>query len=374
MSNKRKNINCLVLGYYGAKNLGDDLMLEAIIGWLTKQNRRVTVISENVEDTKSRFQVACISNAALLFQWGWVGTYLKGKGYSLLKALFKADELFVGGGDLIRDTMGWRTFWYTVEKMLLALLLGKKVYLINVGIGVPTKKYSKKILRYVLSRCEFIVVRDNRSLELCNELGVKHVKIAPDIATALSEKYYDKETRHSKKENNKYCLVTLRTSPNVYHGYDIGNEHYKGLAEALDSLVENKNLDIIFVPFQSLKDNDDNSVHKVVYDFMKHKGRATIEDWNSSSRKLFEKVAEAQLVIGMRLHTAIVAISVESRCVVMPYDKKVDGFNKLSGVKHVLLPGDLSDSARAIDIINGALENKVNYCYDQLGSWDDIKL
>jgi len=49
-------MKALLLGYYGACNFGDDLMLYCLLQWLMKQKIQVTVVSENPFDTKYKFK------------------------------------------------------------------------------------------------------------------------------------------------------------------------------------------------------------------------------------------------------------------------------------------------------------------------------
>ncbi len=63
-------MKALLLGYYGACNLGDDLMLYCLLQWLMKQKIQVTVVSENPFDTKCRFKVKTVGNVPLLGEWG----------------------------------------------------------------------------------------------------------------------------------------------------------------------------------------------------------------------------------------------------------------------------------------------------------------
>lgn len=365
-------MKCLILGYYGAKNLGDDMMLRALIIWLGQQSRTVTVISEDPSDTSKRFGVKSVANTPLFLQWGWVGTVLKGHGVKLLKEIIKADEILIGGGDLIRDTKGWRTFFYTIEKLIFALLFRKPTYMASVGISKPTKKYSKILLKFLLPKCKLIIVRDKRSLNFCRKIGVKNVTLAADIATTLAKNTLTYENQINLPE--KYCLITLRVAPNLYGQFDINDSHYKCFANTLDKFIEQTNSNVIFYPYQNTNIDNDNDIHKIVLSNMNKKRSALIYDWDSDLNNAFNLAANANLVIGMRLHALVVAVSVNTPCIAMPYDKKLDEFCELAGIQHFITPELMMKPDKLLQLLSQATEHKTNYSYLETTSWESIKL
>ena len=174
------------MGYYGMGNLGDEMMLFCLTSWLKQQGFALTVLSENPGAVERHHHLAAVENCPLLGEWAWRSSWLKGGAWRVIRALVSNHALIVGGGDLVRDDLGWRTFFYTMEKPILALLLGKKVYVVNAGIGQPATGYGRVILRWVLGRCDRVIVRDLQSEQICKQLGVR-VVLAPDIVLSLPE-------------------------------------------------------------------------------------------------------------------------------------------------------------------------------------------
>lgn len=363
----RGRINTLVLGYYGARNLGDDMMLKAIILWLKKQSRDATVISENPPDTKQRFHVNSVLNVPMLLQWSWVGTIFKGLGAPLLKAFFACDELVVGGGDLIRDTKGWGFFWYTMEKILFALLLNKPVYLVGVGIAEPTQNWSRTCLKFLLKKCQQIYVRDLESLQLCDSLGLKNAQLMPDIATVLHS-YHD----HEKKQMaSSYCLVTLRHAPNVYGCFNVDEDHYQQLAVALDALISETGMNVVFNPYQ---EHTDNMVHKKVMAHMQQKQFCTLNEWNGDVMAAFALAANAELIIGMRLHSIIAGVCSNVRCIALPYDYKIESFCDLAGIDDKIYPQDMLGAEGLLKIMLNCLSKIPANTYLPATMWNEVTL
>ena len=336
-------MKALLLGYYGACNLGDDLMLYCLLQWLMKQKIQVTVVSENPFDTKYKFKVKTVGNVPLLGEWGWPKIWFRKETIQLLHAIRQHDILIVGGGNLVRDDQGLRTFWYTMEKVVFALLLHKLVYFINVGFKWPSTKQGYKVLKWALKKCRKIIVRDQLSLKICSKLGCTHlVEWAPDIVLKLPQLW--KNTTLNKQQDwfrkDSRCVVCLRGNPNVFGQYFIGEKQIKNIAAVLDYLIERYGLEIIFLPFQKDIDENINSLQRKVSDFMLHKNHITVKKWIGNFTEIINHIRNAKLVVAMRLHAAVLAVALKRQCVIMPYDTKVYEFSKQARLKHLLFPAD----------------------------------
>src|SRR5207244_10024483 len=149
------------------------------------------------------------------------------------------DCLVVGGGDLIRDDAGWRIFSYTMEKIALAILWGKPVYLVNVGLGQPRTTYGRLLLGWALRRCRRIIVRDRRSVQLCREFGCDGlVAWAPDIALQRLTDVAPVAGTSAAASGPAYAIVSLRADPNVHGRFPFGPGQLRALAAGLDYLVD----------------------------------------------------------------------------------------------------------------------------------------
>lgn len=364
----------LLLGYYGARNLGDEMMLHHLLPWLRDQNVQVTVVSESPAMTEEQFATPAMPNAPLLGQWSWFDSWFRGRAAKLLRAIRTVDCLVVGGGDLIRDDAGWRTFSYTLEKIVLAILWKKPVYLVNVGIGQPQTRHGRLVLKWVLPRCRRIIVRDQRSLQLCKELrATAHLDWAPDIALQRWRGPGPELAEAPPRE--PYVVVSLRANPNVHGRFPFGPDRVRALAGALDYLVNQHRLSIRFIPFQSIPELDDNRTHHQVREHMTRAERTTIQEWKKNPAEVADQFRSASLVVAMPLHAAVLAVASETPCVVLPYDIKVDEFVAYSGVKEVLSSKDLAEADRVRDSLERALsQSRSRPAIDTGAVWKNLKL
>lgn len=352
-------MRAILLGYYGADNHGDDMMLLYLLRWMKMQDIEVTVISENITETKTRFNINVVSNTPLLCEWSWFNSYFRGYAYRLIQSIKGHDMLVVGGGDLIRDDKGWRIFWYTMEKIVLALFLKKQVMLVNVGIGRPVTMTGRIVLKWALKKCKKIIVRDQRSLKICQELksGDSAILI-DDIVFNLPDilKVKQIEIDEPLKRKDSYVLVSMRGNPNVYSQYSLGTPEIKNIAKGLDYLVEKHGLNIVFIPFEKKVDDGEGSVVNSIFKLMKCRENVTICSWTSDLEKVLRLFRDASFIVAMRLHAAVLAVAYDKRCIVMPYDIKLNELAQQVGLTNIIHSSDLS----SYDKVRVSMERAIN--------------
>ena len=348
-------MHALLMGYYGGRNLGDEMMLRCLHHWLDAQEVRVTVLTEGARDIQDRHGLPAVENVPFLGEWAWRTAWLRGNALKVVGAIARHDALMVGGGDLIRDDRGWRQFFYAVEKLIVALLLGRPVYLLNIGIGTPVTRYGRLILRWALPRCARIIARDQRTFDLCQRLGAGPVtEYAPDIVLSLPRLL--QHPASVPQEGRRYALVCLRTHANDFSRFAWTDSRIRSFAGALDRLAESHDLDIMFFPFQVLDDkHDDNRIHQAIAGAMTHRSRAVIRRWSDDLHEVARAVREAECVVAMRLHAAVLARALGRSCVLMPYDVKVAEFGRQMGLCHEITPETLECPSALDRVLHAAL-------------------
>ena len=347
----------LLMGYYGVGNLGDEMTLVCLKQWLERQNFDLTVLSEKPATVSQTHGLPAVENSPLLGEWAWRSGWLKGGALRVMRALAGSDVLIVGGGDLIRDDLGWRTFFFTLEKMIAAILMGKKVFLVNLGIGQLSTRYGRALLKWTLRRCQRIIVRDARSEKMCGELGVtEQVTLAPDIVLSLPDLLgHQRVTKAGSRHKDPYVLVCLRHNPETFHSYEMTEARIRTLAQNLDALIERHNVNVVFLPLHATSPNGrgDASLHWRVAKAMVHPERIQLRPWTADLNEVCSWISDAKLVLAMRLHAAVLAHSYGRPCVLMPYDRKVREFGELMAIRHSIEAGALDDVAT----VNGVLES-----------------
>ena len=351
-------IKALLLGYYGMGNLGDEMMLFCLKSWLNDQGFDVTVLCERPEAVSKNHHLPAVETSPMLGQWAWRSSWFKGGAWRVIRALASNDALIVGGGDLIRDDLGWGTFFYTVEKLILALLMRKKVYVVNAGIGEPSTGYGRLVLRWVLARCRRIIVRDLRSERICEQLGGGSATVlAPDIVLSLPALL--PERTHSFGERlpaRPYIALCLRHNPDVFGRYDMNAARIRTLARALDDLIERRGVDVVFIPFQENPANKqgDNQLHEGVAQEIAHSDQIHLRPWTADVAEVCRWIRGSRLVLSMRLHAAVLAHACHRPTILMPYDHKVIEFGRLMNIPHAIEAEDLDEFSQVRSVLESA--------------------
>ena len=372
MSNSRRHLTALLMGYYGAGNLGDEMMLFTIRNWLRCQDIEATVLTERPGRTTAESCITAVQNVPLLGEWAWFDSWFRGRALSVAQAIRKHDFFIAGGGDLIRDDRGWRPFLFVIEKLILAHWLGKPIFLVNVGIGRPTTAYGRILLRYVLRRAHRIIVRDERSQQVCNDLGAEaHATYAPDIVETLPRILGNRTKPHKMIASRKFILVSLRSHSNAFGQYDLTASRIQMLAEALERTAIGRGLEIVFLPFQKNECEDDNVIHHKIASAIRGAPTRVLE-WMNDFPQIVDLFSGAEFVLAMRLHAAVLGVAVGRPVVVMPYDHKVWEFVRQRNVSSVLTERDLDDICSTKRALEQAVLGQTRP--SALAQWDTLQL
>lgn len=147
----------IISGYYGFDNFGDDAILGVLVDKLKSLGHNIAVISKNPSKTSRLYQVYSVKNFSLL---------------SVFAAISKSDVLISGGGSLLQDVTSFKSLLYYSALIWLAQALDKKVIIFAQGIGPLKSERSLKIVKTLLTKADFVSVRDQKSLELVKSWGV----------------------------------------------------------------------------------------------------------------------------------------------------------------------------------------------------------
>ncbi|AFY37329.1 polysaccharide pyruvyl transferase CsaB [[Leptolyngbya] sp. PCC 7376] len=282
----RKVVLC---GYYGQGNAGDEALLVTLLQMLPSDVTPI-VLSHNPQTTTAAYGVQAVKHKSL----------------DALKAIATANGFVWGGGSLMQDVSSLASPIYYGALMKFAQLLGKKTIAWGQGIGPLNSAIAQWITRLCLKSCKAVSVRDLGSATLLRSWRIQHF-LAPDPVWALAGIPLDQDLD----------FPHPRIAVNLRSHQTLTPEKLDVIIEALKIFQKKLGASIILVPFQ---DSQDGAIAEQIYQEL-DASRAIIRiDKPQKFKSLFEQV---DFLIGMRLHSLIIASSAGCACSALSYDPKV---------------------------------------------------
>ncbi len=303
----------IVAGNYGATNIGDETILDGVIYALNEAFKDVdiTVLSANPKKTSKLHNVKSLKMGAAgvrSFFWGVLSLSL----FKTFRSIRKADYFILGGGGLFTDEKIKAVFvWYM--QFLYARIFRTPVICIGQSVGPLTTRFGKWATKQVFSKSILNIVRDVNSRDVLNGLGVFDVYVLTDIAFIKDRPFANSDEDHS------YIVMSIRP----WITDDVNK--YKDLAKFIDTIFKKYKYKTVFVPFQSLKD-DDLEVMKKIYSYLKNKDAVSFFEFNDDINEVLYLMAKADFVVGMRLHSLIFSTLSNTPFIALSYSDKVKSF------------------------------------------------
>jgi len=191
----------VLCGYYGAGNLGDDVMLSAVL--------------ERFSKCEPQRPVYVISQKKTVFKHPNAKAIRKKDIFAVRHAIRGADRLILGGGSILQDKSSLRSLLYYTSLIKYAHKKGVRVELLSNGLGPLKRRISKRLASKALSRADRISMRDTEALRLAKELGAAEDKLSLDNDLSASTSFCDEEKtrkilRSLSLENKEFALVSIR--------------------------------------------------------------------------------------------------------------------------------------------------------------------
>lgn len=351
------NTNKVVLsGYYGFDNIGDEAVLYSIISVLRKEikNLEITVLSNNPEKTKALYDVNSIN------RWDMK---------AVIKAIRESDMLISGGGSLLQDVTSGKTVPYYLAIVKIAQFYRKKVVFYSQGIGPVNKGYSKWLIKKVVNKVDGIFVRDGASKKLLEEIGIKKpIGEALDPVLGIE---LPKEKNESKTD--KVVGIYLRPWQDEAHDKNLKDSLVPGLIYLLE-----KGYKLSFIPMHYEQDCQiAKELAKEVKEVAKGReqldkkdleARISVVDKMLSIKEVLAYTESFDLVIGMRLHSLIMAAASKVPVMALSYDPKVTEFMNEIDVPYCLDTASLTEEGfmKELKVVEASKEGQRRHLEDIL--------
>jgi polysaccharide pyruvyl transferase CsaB len=280
-------VRVAIFGYYGFGNLGDEAVLGAMLQHLHEAlpSAETWVVSADPGWTEKIHGVRAVRRTDL----------------AAVRRLFRsADLVCSGGGSLFQDVTSWRSPLF--YGLLHELARTKPLVVYAQGVGPLRRRASRAVTRRAMEQAARITVRDPDSAALLRQLGVrKPAEVVCDPALAFRPR--------GSFGTREALTVSVRPWARV---------RWEVLRDALRQAARTTG-----TPVRVL------CLHRAV-DFQLSRALAEALGAEllapSTPQEALRAVAEARVVVGMRLHALVLAAAAGVPFVGLAYDPKVSSF------------------------------------------------
>jgi polysaccharide pyruvyl transferase CsaB len=307
----------VLLGYYGHDNLGDEAILEGIKQYFKELDEEfeIHVLSDFPNKVQKEHNVIAHTQIQPLFRGSNNPVRFLKQLLGTRNLIKESEMLIVGGGGLYQDY--FRPTPYGMWEILLAKSLGKPIVLFSIGAGPYRSRMGRVLSRIVLKRADLITVRDDLSKKVLIEIGVKvpQPQVVRDPVISLDFRDNIEPFDLNKKEG-PYFGISVRPWFN--------DKDYKSIIAGIsDEVISRYNGNVMFIPLHFGR--DERIMHEI-RDMMRYKEHAKIMDLRYSVFQLMDIIGKMDVLIGMRLHSLILAAKMKVPFVGLAYDPKVGSF------------------------------------------------
>ena len=287
--------NILIIGNYGAGNLGDD----AILGGIVTELRSIGYSGEiHVPHggSKTSPEIYKGLKKAPFIPVGLRSRFKKTR-KAALAAIKLADLVILGGGGLFTDEESWKAPLIWAAQAKTCRRLRKPTICFGQSVGPLRHWWSRRLAKQTFKNAIAVHVRDQISVDL-----LKTWKIEATLGTDPAFSWLLDQKRTIPKK--PVLLVSLREWPGL------GSAEWRPIVKEIQVFAKKRKLNPILLSMQQGED-------------LKDAGLELYEP--TSALAAFEAFEKAQLAVTMRLHAGIFSVAAGTTTLALSYSSKVKG-------------------------------------------------
>jgi polysaccharide pyruvyl transferase CsaB len=330
-----------ISGSYGGWNLGDEAILDGIIGELRRSvPAEITVFTRDAADTVRRHHV---EHAVA------VREFLRD---DVLPALKPLDLFILGGGGILFDGEV-RIYQREVE---LAHELGVPVMIYGISAGPLDDPRSQGEAVRCFEVAQAATVRDRHAKNLLEYSGVRRdIRVTADPALLIEPEPLAAHVLEAEGLRGRRRLVGMSVREPGPAAPNLADMDYHSLlANAADYIVDRLDADVVLVPMERRQHDLQHSY--AVLARMRGVHHASVLRGEYSAGQILSLIGHFEFAVGMRLHFLILAALQGIPFVPLPYAPKVLGFVEEFGLDPPRLEG--LNTGRLIALIDRAWDGR----------------
>lgn len=368
-----------LLGSNSGKNLGDAAIMASILNSLSKEipNAEFLVPTTNPPFVNDNYGKRYNVKAVDIMPWTLSLRFL---GLTTLLALKRSDVALICDGIIFGKKLFNPAFNFLITLVVmvpLARLLGCRTVCYSCGIGPFPGAISRLFAKWTLNSCDLVIMREHDSRRLAEEIGVtKSIEVTGDAAF-INEVSSDDRAREIMRERgiseDKPIFGVNVTS--YFDAWLSSSERLADRSSFIDMLAAgiNSAKQRLGEPFQVVVFSTHPMDEKPAYELAEKTGGKVVANSSYLSHDIMSVMRRAELFIGMRFHSVVLASAVESPILALIYAPKVRGYMRLLGCEEYALELKELTSDRLSERIQNAWPNRQAIKLRQKGIVDELK-
>jgi polysaccharide pyruvyl transferase CsaB len=316
----------LLIGWFGAGNMGDEAILISELLFLKKQIADAEFHILSFDAGRTEKLTAHMPEVKKIIRFGAKHRVFRSEIFGLLRSLKEVDFVLIGGGGLFQDIYNFYPIPFFTLMTLLSRFYKKPVMLYCVGIGPINAPANKTLCRWAANAADLISVRDRDSADLLKKLGVNRSIPVSSDPVFLLESVSAEAIEHFLELNhlNDPSPLIGVCVQELLHWSDADR---RTLAEVLDAAADKWSARTVFLPFGAYRDgwfrrasadSVDLAASKKLFSLMKCGAYiAPTGEW--SPQELLAAMGRMSIVISMRLHGLIMAMNMGTPAIALTY-------------------------------------------------------
>lgn len=352
-SNQKKQ-KILIVGFYGAPNTGDELMLQSILNKIDSNNYSITVLLAD----NANYKLENYKNINFIH-------YPKtNMDINILASYF--DKIIFGGGALIEDdyyidetSYKFCTSTILIDLSLACILNGKKTYHLGLSSSkeLTNPSYISK-LEFIINNSNYFSLRDTNSFKILENCGIKNtdkINIIHDLVYSLPPICYDFANINN---SNKFIIGLILITSN-------DTKILENILIWIDEYAKKikKEIKIKLIPFYDYLHSDIVNYTNLLNSLTLYH-HVEILPYYQKYEDVINAFTECNLIVNMRYHSSLLSLKTGIPSIHIIYDIHPHYENKMDYLKETFVLSNLFLSYKNLTKDN--FDNCLNYTLNNM--------
>lgn len=300
------NTHIACWGYYGERNIGDDLILQNLLKFLQQRipdaNVRVHSNSDDVKRLSPNGLHITVVNRSIL---------------ESVVSCITADLIICGPGGLFPHHNTKKLIFWNIL-LLLTKLFGKRMAFIGIGIGLGNfnSTFDRFLLRNLVIHSDRFVTRQKGIPEYIH-LRDKDLHRCVEASDVLFSVYQIKKFKQSQARDKKIVLSLADVFSDKREDKHI---FLAGISQSLNKLIE-LGYTLTLLTFT---DEKDAILNQELIKYIDASEKVCVFPFPENPQDILTEFAGAEICISMRFHALVIASCLNIPCCVIAYSEKLD--------------------------------------------------